>query len=117
MTRRYLFQIQVLWILALLFIFTGTTFAADKLPGEYRMMDEAEIHTKGKVVLLEFADFYCFKRGEDEIRWHDGIKSIKDRVHILDWVVPEVSSSEIWQNPEKFDNFLTDRLRKSIKGS
>lgn len=59
MTRRYSFQIQALWSLALLFILTGTTVAADKLPGEYRMMDEAEIHTKGKVVLLEFADFYC----------------------------------------------------------
>lgn len=56
---RHSIRIQALWSLALLFIFAGTTFAADKLPGEFRMMDEPEIHTTGKVLLLEFADFYC----------------------------------------------------------
>ena len=59
MTLRYSFRNQIFLSLALLFILAGTTYAADKLPGEYRMMDEPEIHTKGKVVLLEFADFYC----------------------------------------------------------
>ena len=59
MTRRFSCSNQIIWSLALLFILAGNTFAANKLPGEYRMMDEPEIHTKGKVVLLEFADFYC----------------------------------------------------------
>jgi protein dithiol oxidoreductase (disulfide-forming) len=50
---------QIVWNVVFLLILAGTTQAADKLPGEYRIMDEPEIHTTGKVVLLEFADFYC----------------------------------------------------------
>ncbi len=59
MTRGHSFLHQIFWSLAVLFILTATTYATDKLPGEYRLMEEPEIHTKGKVVLLEFADFYC----------------------------------------------------------
>lgn len=33
--------------------------AADKLPGKYHLIDEPSIQKPGKVVLLEFADFYC----------------------------------------------------------
>jgi len=42
-----------------LLMLVGAAHGTDKLPGQYRLMDEPEIHTKGKVVLLEFADFYC----------------------------------------------------------
>ena len=34
--------------------------AADRLPGEYEVIKgEPSLHTPGKVLLLEFADFYC----------------------------------------------------------
>ncbi len=34
--------------------------AAERLPGEYQVIkDEPSLHTQGKVLLLEFADFYC----------------------------------------------------------
>ena len=59
MNLRNTFRNQLLWSVGFLLILTGTTYAGDKLPGEYRLMEEPEIHTKGKVVLLEFADFYC----------------------------------------------------------
>jgi len=61
MKLRETFQRHVLWSVGFLLtlVFVGTAHAADKLPGEYRMMDEPAIHEKGKVVLLEFADFYC----------------------------------------------------------
>jgi len=47
------------WVLGFLLILTSIVQAGDKYPGEYRLMEEPEMHTKGKVVLLEFADFYC----------------------------------------------------------
>jgi len=53
------FRNQILWSVGFLLILTSSVYAADKLPGEYRLMEEPEIHTEGKVVLLEFADFYC----------------------------------------------------------
>lgn len=59
MNLRNIFRISILLSVGVLFLLTSTTYSADKLPGEYRMMKEPEIHTKGKVVLLEFADFYC----------------------------------------------------------
>lgn len=31
----------------------------DNLPGEYQIINEPSIHEPGKVILLEFADFYC----------------------------------------------------------
>ena len=34
--------------------------AAERLPGEYQVIKgESSLHTPGKVLLLEFADFYC----------------------------------------------------------
>lgn len=34
--------------------------AADTLPGDYQVIEgESSLHTPGKVLLLEFADFYC----------------------------------------------------------
>ena len=34
--------------------------AAERLPGDYQVMEgERSLHTQGKVLLLEFADFYC----------------------------------------------------------
>lgn len=33
--------------------------AEDPPPGEFRIMQEPSLHTPGKVILLEFADFYC----------------------------------------------------------
>jgi len=59
MNLRDTFRNQILWSIGFLLILTATTYAGDKLPGEYRLMEEPEIHTNGKVVLLEFADFYC----------------------------------------------------------
>ena len=39
--------------------FTGVQ-AAEQLPGEYEVIKgERSLHTPGKVLLLEFADFYC----------------------------------------------------------
>lgn len=41
-------------------IFASTTTAFSALQGEYEMMvDEPSLHEPGKVILLEFADFYC----------------------------------------------------------
>ncbi|MDT7041792.1 DsbA family protein [Candidatus Nitronereus thalassa] len=54
-----IFRNQVIWTAGLLLLLASPLQAEDKLPGDYRLMDEPEIHTKGKVVLLEFADFYC----------------------------------------------------------
>lgn len=48
-----------LWTVGIVFVLANSSYGADKLPGEYRLMEEPVIHTKGKVVLLEFADFYC----------------------------------------------------------
>ena len=59
MNRRPAFCSQILYIMGFLFILTGIAHADGKYPGKYRLMEEPEIHTKGKVVLLEFADFYC----------------------------------------------------------
>ena len=59
MNLRDTFRNQILWSVGFLLILTSATYAGDKLPGEYRLMEEPEIHTNGKVVLLEFADFYC----------------------------------------------------------
>lgn len=54
-----LFMITILgWVL--LFSASSDCFGGtDKLPGEYRTIDEPSIHEPGKVILLEFADFYC----------------------------------------------------------
>lgn len=59
MNLRDTFRNQILWSVGFLLILTSATYAGDKLPGEYRLIEEPEIHTNGKVVLLEFADFYC----------------------------------------------------------
>ena len=59
MSRRPTFFRQIIWIFGFLLILTGLVHANDKYPGKYRLMKEPEINTKGKVVLLEFADFYC----------------------------------------------------------
>ena len=60
MTRQYTFWSQLSGSLgAFLFILATITHAADILPGEYRILDEPVLSTKGKVVLLTFADFYC----------------------------------------------------------
>ncbi len=40
--------------------FSSVTMAFSALQGEYEMMDEEpSLHEPGKVILLEFADFYC----------------------------------------------------------
>lgn len=40
-------------------LFVGV-HAAEKLPGDYRVLkSEPSLHVPGKVLLLEFADFYC----------------------------------------------------------
>ena len=59
MRRQPIFCSQFIWIFSFLLIVTGFVHANDKYPGKYRLMKEPEIHTKSKVVLLEFADFYC----------------------------------------------------------
>ena len=59
MNRQPTFCRQIIGIVGFLFILTSVAHADGKYPGEYRLMKEPEIHTKGKVVLLEFADFYC----------------------------------------------------------
>ena len=59
MRRQPIFCSQFIWIFGFLLILTGLVHANDKYPGKYRLMKEPEINTKGKVVLLEFADFYC----------------------------------------------------------
>ncbi len=53
------FMITILgW--ALLFATSPNSFGGtDKLPGEHRVIDGPSIHEPGKVILLEFADFYC----------------------------------------------------------
>ena len=46
-------------IVFLLLLFPGVR-AAERLPGEYRVIEgERSLHVPGKVLLLEFADFYC----------------------------------------------------------
>ena len=48
------------WGLSLyLLLFPGVTLAAGDLPGDYHLLNEPAIEEPGKVVLLEFADFYC----------------------------------------------------------
>ena len=43
----------------LLFFIPGITISSDVLPGEYQLLDEPAMQEPGKVVFLEFADFYC----------------------------------------------------------
>ena len=54
-------QLSLALSLALLFGLLGwTTLAFSALQGEYEMMEgEPSLHESGKVILLEFADFYC----------------------------------------------------------
>jgi len=49
----------LLGIFLLLLLIPGTSFGANSLPGDYHLLDEPAIQEPGKVVLLEFADFYC----------------------------------------------------------
>lgn len=43
-----------------LHLFFAGTPAAERLPGDYEVIEgERSLHTPGKVLLLEFADFYC----------------------------------------------------------
>lgn len=53
-------NIKAGFIGAILFLLVPlAAIAADTLPGDYHLIDEPPIQTPGKVVLLEFADFYC----------------------------------------------------------
>ena len=45
--------------LLLFLLIPPAAIAAGTLPGEYHLLDEPGIQEPGKVVLLEFADFYC----------------------------------------------------------
>ena len=38
---------------------SGKFYASENPAGEYRLIDEPSLHQPGKVILLEFADFYC----------------------------------------------------------
>ncbi len=41
-------------------LFAAGVQAAETLPGEYQVLhDESSLHSDGKVLLVEFADFYC----------------------------------------------------------
>ena len=55
------FRIRLIFGLALCLAFLSwTPLAISALKGEYEMMEgEASLHEPGKVILLEFADFYC----------------------------------------------------------
>ena len=59
MNRQPTFCNHIAQIVGFLLILTNVVHAGAKYPGEYRLMKEPEIHPKGRVVLLEFADFYC----------------------------------------------------------
>ena len=53
-------SIRPIFLGALLLLFIpGLSVAADALPGEYHLLEEPTLREPGKVVLLEFADFYC----------------------------------------------------------
>ncbi len=47
-------------ILGIVFLLNASAQAAETLPGEYQVIKgQPSLHTTGKVLLLEFADFYC----------------------------------------------------------
>ncbi|MGB0911780.1 MAG: thioredoxin domain-containing protein, partial [Nitrospirales bacterium] len=56
-------RITVTWsiyALICLLAFSPSLWAADKtIQGDYELLDEPSKHEKGKVILFEFADFYC----------------------------------------------------------
>ena len=93
MRRQPIFCSQIIWIFGFLLILAGLVHANDKYPGKYRLMKEPEIHTKGKVVLLEFADFYCphCHMFENEV----GAKLKKEFVNITSDVEKLVQKSSI----------------------
>lgn len=48
------------WMIGLSLLFVGIPTSWSAIQGEYEIMEkEASLHEKGKVILLEFADFYC----------------------------------------------------------
>ena len=55
-------QRKIVLLFGILFFYLSVVIvqAADRLPGEYEVIKgEPSLHTQGKVLLLEFADFYC----------------------------------------------------------
>ena len=55
--RRFMIQG---WVIGFTLLFLGTTFSWSAIQGEYEIMEkEPSLHEKGRVILLEFADFYC----------------------------------------------------------
>ena len=60
MKRNALYGGIISLIVALVLLMPGSLLAADShIQGEYELMDEPSKHEKGKVILFEFADFYC----------------------------------------------------------
>ncbi len=60
MNVRSLPSFSTLTLALLLILFAGNTVAFGELQGEYELMEgEASLHESGKVILFEFADFYC----------------------------------------------------------
>jgi len=48
------------WVIGLTLFFVSIPVSWSAIQGEYEIMEkEASLHEKGKVILLEFADFYC----------------------------------------------------------
>ena len=51
--------IMLIGVFLLTLVVPMITRAGDPPPGEFRLTNEPSMHKPGKVILLEFADFYC----------------------------------------------------------